>query len=329
MSNELEILAGASTGRFLRPLAGKHASPPGTPCANCATPLQGPWCHVCGQSGEDFHRSITRLMGEVVEGLLHTDGRLWRTLPDLMLRPGRLTRAYLDGHRAPQIPPLRLFLVVLLAIFLVGGLTSAGKIGKVTTVTFGGVHGKTVAASATTRKDMSHLTPQERAAVAGKVSRMRVTLGGDGPDQAATAWLQTRLKTALDDPERFKLVLEQWSERFAFLMLPVAALLMSLLFAFQRRFFLFDHTIFSLHSLSAMGLFGIVYLILGAIAGEGTASVALLIMPVHLFVHMRGVYRASVLGTLIRMALLFVGSSVAVAALAVGLIAVGLNGMGG
>ena len=137
------------------------------------------------------------------------------------------------------------------------------------------------------------------------------------------------LKTALDDPERFKLVLEQWSERFAFLMLPVAALLMSLLFVFQRRFFLFDHTIFSLHSLSAMGLVGIAYLIIGAIAGEGTASVVLLAMPVHLFLHMRGVYRSSVPGTLIRMALLFVGSSVAVAVLAVGLIAVGLNGMGG
>ena len=29
--------------------------------ANCATPLQGPWCHACGQRGEDFHRSIVHL----------------------------------------------------------------------------------------------------------------------------------------------------------------------------------------------------------------------------------------------------------------------------
>jgi len=328
MSNELEVLAGASAGGFLRPVAGKHAAPPGTPCANCGTPLQGPWCHVCGQSGEDFHRSITRLIGEVVESLLHADGRLWRTLPDLMLRPGRLTRDYLDGHRAPQIPPLRLFLVVLLAIFVVGGLTSGGKLGKVTTVSSTTSNGKVVATTTATHA-LSDATPQERAALRAKMSQFKVTLGGNGPDKAATAWLQSRLKTALDDPERFKLVLEQWSERFAFLMLPVAALLMSLLFVFQRRFFLFDHTIFSLHSLSAMGLVGIAYLIIGAIAGEGTASVVLLAMPVHLFLHMRGVYRSSVRGTLIRMALLCVGSSVAVAVLVVGLIAVGLNGMGG
>ena len=118
MSHELETAVIAS-------LAGRraaHAGPIGGPCANCATPLHGPWCHACGQLGEDFHRSTLRLCAEAIEGLFHLDGRLWRTLPDLMLRPGRLTRAYLDGHRAPQIPPLRLFLVALLGIFLVGGL---------------------------------------------------------------------------------------------------------------------------------------------------------------------------------------------------------------
>jgi hypothetical protein len=42
---------------------------------------------------------------------------------------------------------------------------------------------------------------------------------------------------------------------------------------------------------------------------------------------MRAVYRTSFLGTLIRMALLFVGSVAAAAALLVALFAVGLNGM--
>ncbi len=127
MTNELEIAAQGSLGAFARKTAGKHAAPVGTPCANCATPLQGPWCYACGQSGEDFHRSIVRLCGEVVEGLLHFDGRLWQTLPDLMLRPGRLTRNYLEGHRAPQIPPLRLFLVVLLGVFLIGGIVGGAS----------------------------------------------------------------------------------------------------------------------------------------------------------------------------------------------------------
>ena len=97
-------------------------APPGTPCANCATPLQGPYCHQCGQLAEDFHRSISHLVEETFENLLHLDSRVWRTLPRLVLKPARLTRDYLDGRRAAQIPPMRLFLVVVLLFFFAGSL---------------------------------------------------------------------------------------------------------------------------------------------------------------------------------------------------------------
>ena len=57
MSGELEAAALDSGGGFLR-WKRKHADiPPGTPCANCQTPLEGTYCHNCGQLAEDFHRS--------------------------------------------------------------------------------------------------------------------------------------------------------------------------------------------------------------------------------------------------------------------------------
>jgi hypothetical protein len=325
VTNELELAAGASAGAFLRPTAAKHAAPPGTPCANCATPLLGPWCHECGQSGEDFHRSIVRLGAEVVEGLVHADGRLWRTLPGLMMRPGRLTRAYLEGHRAPQIPPLRLFLVVLLLVFVVGGLTSNVKLVNVNT-------GRPVSPAAKNSiviapgQGFDSMTPAQQAKVKQMIGKVEVHLGGDKPDVAATNWLQERLTRTLSDPERFSLILEQWSERFAFLMLPVATLLMSVLFIAQRRFFLFDHTIFCLHSLSAVGLLITLSMALSAVIDDW-GGLLLLAAPVHLFVHMRGVYRTSIAGTLARMFLLSIVSLVAVVLLALGLVAVGLNGM--
>ncbi len=325
MSSELELAAGASASGFVRSLPGKHSLPPGSPCPNCATPLQGPWCYVCGQSGEDYHRSIVRLAGEVVEGLLHMDGRLWRTIPDLLFRPGRLTRSYLEGHRAPQIPPLRLFLVVLLGIFLIGGITGGTKLGHVSsTTTVTDSHGKVLHLASVGPQSLDQLSPQERNALIDKV---HVNLGSDKPDAAASQWLRDRIKKTLADPERFQLILEQWSERFAILMLPISALILSILFVFQRRFYLFDHTIFSLHSLSAMGLVAIVGMILSLLIGDW-AALLFLPAPVHLFAHMRGVYRTSIVGTLIRMFLLFIGSSTAAVLLIMGLIAVGLNGMG-
>jgi uncharacterized metal-binding protein len=50
--------------------------------------------------------------------------------------------------------------------------------------------------------------------------------------------------------------------------------------------------------------------------------------PVHLFVHLRGVYRTTVLGTLVRMVLLSVLSLAAIAILLIAVAGLDLNGMG-
>ncbi len=320
MSQELEAAAGGAFGSFFRFRRHKqHDLLLGTPCANCATPLKGPWCYNCGQVGEDFHRSIWKLIAEVFEGLLHVDGRVWTTLPDLFRRPARLTRAYLEGHRAPQIPPFRLFLVVLVLIFLAGSITHRPLIKSTTIST--DAHGKVVSMKTNT---LEQLTPEERAKVKAAI------LSGHGDFASArpgAGWLTARAAKVLDDPERFKLVLESWSERFAFLTLPMAAGLLSLAFVFQRQFFVFDHTIFSLHSLSAVGLMYMGTELLAPVLGDWS-NLVLWGAPAHLFVHMRGVYQTSVMGTLGRMLLLFTGSLIIGGLILAGLILVGLNGMG-
>jgi hypothetical protein len=324
VTNELEIAAAASVTGVVGQKA-KHARPLGSPCANCATPLMGPWCYACGQLGEDFHRSIIRLLSELVEAMVEVDGRIWRTLPDLMFRPGRLTRSFLDGHRAPQIPPLRLFLVVLVLIFLVGGMIGGNKLIHINRSSDTTTNGKVTTTTQTT-KTLDQLTQAERADVEKAMAKGTISIG-DKPDPAATNWFRTRITRAIEDPNRFYLVLAAWSERFAFLMLPVSTVLMSLVFIFQRRFYLFDHTIFSLHSLSAMGLLVTVMMGLGRLVGH-TADMLLFLAPVHLFVHLRGVYGTSIIGTLIRMWLLLFGATIAAGLLVVALLAVGLNGMG-
>jgi hypothetical protein len=315
MSHELDTAAAGSLGGFLRwRRRSGHELPAGTPCANCATPLQGRWCHQCGQLGEDFHRSALKLVAEAVEGLFHFDGRLWRTLPRLVRDPGGLTRDYLTGHRAPQIPPLRLFLVVLLVVFMVGSLTPKHN------------HGVNLASVNTKdgdSKSLSELTPAEREKIKAATAKVHVKLGSDHDDVAATNWLQQRLQRAIDEPERFFLVLETWGERFAFLMLPLSTLLMSLAFFWRRDVFIFDHVIFSLHSLSFLGLL----VSLSMLAPFDFVEFALIAAPVHLFFHLRGVYRTSLFGTLARMAFLFIGSLIGVVLIIIGLIAVGLNAM--
>jgi len=315
VSHELDTAAAGSLGGFLtwRRRSG-HELPPGTPCANCGTPLAGPWCHQCGQLGEDFHRSALKLVAEAFEGLFHFDGRLWTTLPRLVRDPGGLTRDYLTGHRAPQIPPLRMFLVVLLVVFMVGSLTPRQNHA----VNFSAVNSKDGQS-----RSLSELSPAEREKIKAATAKVHVKLGSDHDDAAATSWLQHRLQRAIDEPERFFLVLESWGERFAFLMLPLSTLLLSIAFFWRRDVFIFDHVIFSLHSLSFLGLLVSVAMI----APFDLGQFALLAAPVHLFVHLRGVYRTSVFGTLARMAFLFVASLIGVVLIMLGLVAVGLSAM--
>ena len=313
MSAEVETVAAGAFGGWLRK---KSAYPPeaGAVCANCATLLQGHWCHHCGQAGEDFHRSSLKLLVEVFEGLFHLDGRLWRTLPDLMLRPGRVTRAYLDGHRAPQIPPLRLFLVVLLLVFVVGAFGASEQSQQANRVP-----SKGMVAS------IEGLSPEQKAKVLASIDKAKIQVD-NRPAIGGSTWLKARLRRVVEHPAEFKLVLEQWSERFAFLTLPLAAGLLSLLFVFQRRFFLFDHVIFSLHSLSAQGLLLATTIGLDDLTG-GASGLLMLYAPVHLFRHMRSVYATSLLGTLLRMALLFFATVIGVICLILGLLWVGLSAM--
>lgn len=321
MAHEVETAVGASLGGVFRRHEG-HALPPGTPCANCATPLQGPWCHQCGQLGEDFHRSLPKLIAEAFEGLLHLDSRIWRTLPELLLRPAKLTQSYLEGHRAPQIPPLRLFLVVLLLVFVAGAL-GGGKNERAPKSVKATVAGKNVEVR---QVRLDQLTPEQKASVADVFDKGTVTVLNK-PNPQAKQWLKVRVLNALNDPERFYLVMEKWGERFAFLTLPLAAGLLSLIFVFQRRFYVFDDVIFSLHSLSAVGLMLAASMCLNPVT-FGPAGLVIFAAPVHLFFHMRGVYGTSILGTLVRMTLLAIGSSLGGLLIFLGLLWVGLSGMG-
>ena len=117
MSKELELAVADSLGALTK---GSRVKPAHTHanCLNCGALLQGPYCHACGQYADDHHRSILHLAWEAIEGFTHLDGRLAKTLPALLLRPGALARDHIEGRRTRHVPPFRLFLICLL-IFMV------------------------------------------------------------------------------------------------------------------------------------------------------------------------------------------------------------------
>jgi hypothetical protein len=59
------------------------------------------------------------LIRDAFGDLFELDSRLWRTLVPLMVRPGLLTKDYLEGRRARYMPPFRMYLVLSLVFFVV------------------------------------------------------------------------------------------------------------------------------------------------------------------------------------------------------------------
>jgi hypothetical protein len=92
----------------------------GIKCANCTTPLEGEYCHHCGQSVHSVLRPVHGLLEEFFETFLHIDGRIFHTLPPLMFKPGFLTLEYFAGRRVRYIAPFRLmFVMCLLSLFMI------------------------------------------------------------------------------------------------------------------------------------------------------------------------------------------------------------------
>lgn len=92
-----------------------------TGCENCGTPLQGQFCHSCGQSAHNPLKNFGHAVEEVFESFWHLDGRVFRTLRDLQI-PGLTAKNYLAGRRVGYMPPLRLFMILTLFAFFVGKL---------------------------------------------------------------------------------------------------------------------------------------------------------------------------------------------------------------
>jgi hypothetical protein len=121
-----DAVTGALIASAVEPTAG-GSTPPDSgdarpACLNCGATLTGAFCAQCGQPAH-IHRSFASLGHDILHGVVHFDTKLWRTLPELVLRPGRLTRRYIDGERAKFISPMALYLLSVFLMYAVFSFT--------------------------------------------------------------------------------------------------------------------------------------------------------------------------------------------------------------
>lgn len=99
-------------------------------CINCGRAVAGSdqkFCPACGQP-TPVHRIDWHFLGHELEhSVLHMDRGILYSLKELMLRPGHLMRAYIEGRRANQAKPLLLIMVMAaVVVFLTKYLLGEG-----------------------------------------------------------------------------------------------------------------------------------------------------------------------------------------------------------
>ena len=317
-----DIATGAVVARAFEPGHGEAGGETHARCLNCATPLVGAHCHACGQAAH-VHRTLGAIGHEIAHGVFHFEGKIWRTLPLLLWRPGELTRRYVHGERARFVSPLALFLFCVFATFAVyssiGGSTTgtadlpkAARLAeaRAAVVTLEKRRAQTVQARQPTNeldKELRSARVRLAGMETGTVLRVSTTGAGvDGPLsldavklELRSPALDARARAALKNPGLLFYRLQSTAYKYAWALIPMSLPFMWLLFVRRRREYkMYDHAIFVTYSISFVMLLLIAMRLLSATGIVTDLPYALI--PVHFYLQLKDAYRLSRLGALWR-----------------------------
>jgi hypothetical protein len=91
---------------------------PLVPCTNCGG-ASSDYCLRCGERQPGHHDlSVAHFTHDVMHEFVHVDSKLFRTLRDIVIKPGFVTEEYFAGRKSRYIAPLRLFLTLFALQFL-------------------------------------------------------------------------------------------------------------------------------------------------------------------------------------------------------------------
>ena len=295
-------------------------------CLNCGTALVGPHCHGCGQQAH-LHRSVGGFLHDLFHGALHIEGRTWHTMPLLALRPGQLTRRYIDGERRRFVSPMALFLFsvfLMFAVFTALGITPPPDLGRGRVAPNLELARQTVleereaarAALAALPPGASGRAAAERRLAEAEADVEGVARMGDiGSGIAALEGVSLTGIEAIDkgliekwrkNPSLMLYKLQSNGYKYSWLLIPLSVPFLWLLFFWKRRFGGYDHAVFVTYSLAFMSLL-FVALSLAGMAGVPSAALVLaglLLPPLHIYRQLRGAYALSRFGALWRLAVL-------------------------
>jgi len=285
-----------------------HLLPQVHECQNCGTVTGANYCPECGQDSRDHSVSMRLLLRDFATDVFTYDSRFFRSFVPLLFRPGALTVEYTRGRRVRYIPPLRLYVFVSLAFFFVVSVQVNREVRSNLRDDRGGLPDSTLVSEvlelAAAAPDSLAAGPRaawvaERYPLAAAID-FEVPQDGDWSqvDWSSIDWDGERRGdntvnvTMFGDDRvevetgRFVQAMMSLTPKLVFLLLPLFAALLALVYLRRRRPFI-EHLVLSLH----LHAFMFLLLTLAIVTGRDWAFlIALALIHVYIFLALRKVY---------------------------------------
>ncbi|MFN3931273.1 MAG: DUF3667 domain-containing protein [Brevundimonas sp.] len=270
-------------------------------CADCSASLHGRFCHLCGHDSRPPPRRLRDLADDLLDNVFSFTTALPVTLKSMLLTPGAVPRAHMDGDRSRFLSPVKLYVTASLIFFLFMGLTGVVmlqvRIEKTgdpwvrianDEIFAGGFHGLPY----WLQRPTNEAPDSEILAALEAASRQQE--GADDFDRSSVIVL----REFIQNPASVNNEIATWMPRALWLLMPVYALLLWPLYARGRL--LIEHVIFSLWAHSLM----FILLVLGAIwnflgVGHGLL-LAFALYQVWITRGLRGYYGSSWKGAVLK-----------------------------
>ena len=319
-----EVVTGGLIAAAVEPDRGERAHPRvAGVCLNCGAALDGHYCANCGQSAH-IHKTVGAIFHDLMHNVLHLDGKLFRTLPELARRPGQLTRRYIDGERAKFISPLALFLFSALLMYATYSIFGKHEDGSRMTAQAAAEELRDEVRDsderiADIRSDLAEqgLSPSRKRTLEQRLAQARETRGELARAAAANADAAKRDRAAAGnlgplekmqaDKEFVSYRLKANAYKFSWALILISTPMVWLLFAWKRRFGLYDHAVFVTYSIAFMSLLFSVWTVASGLGlAGGVILLALMCYGLwHMYVQLKGAYELSTTGALWRVTLLY------------------------
>lgn len=99
-------------------------------CLNCGYVVEKRYCPNCGQENKEIKESFHYLFLHTIEDIVHYDSAFWKTIKFLLFSPAKLTTEYLSGKRKKYVAPVKLYIFISFITFFILSILPTTKINE-------------------------------------------------------------------------------------------------------------------------------------------------------------------------------------------------------